>query len=63
LSPDEILPSGDPDVSAFVVVMAIGFLIGTAGHVYKSKTAVATGIAMIFLATVGLPLILYFGGE
>ncbi len=51
-------PSGDFRVEpeAFVALLLAGFLIGTLGHIYKSKTAVATGIAMIFLATVGIPL-------
>ena len=57
------VPSGDPDVSAFILVMGIGFVIGIGGHIYKSKTAVATGIALIFMATVGLPFILHFGGD
>jgi ABC-type Mn2+/Zn2+ transport system permease subunit len=57
------IPTGDPDIGAFILVMGLGFVIGTAGHVYKSKTAVATGIALIFMATIGLPLILHFGGD
>ena len=49
----------DPQPGPFIAVMALGFLIGTAGHIYGSKTAVATGIGMVFLATLGLPLALY----
>jgi hypothetical protein len=49
----------DPSLAPFIVVMLLGFLIGIAGHVYGSKTAVATGIGMIFLATLVLPLIMY----
>jgi hypothetical protein len=41
---------------AFIVLMGLGFLVGTAGHVVKSKALVAAGILMIFLATVLLPL-------
>jgi hypothetical protein len=63
LAIDLPVPTGDPDISAFIAVMAIGFVIGVGGHIYKSKTAVATGIALIFLATVGLPLLTHFGGE
>jgi hypothetical protein len=36
--------------------MGLGFLVGTAGHVVRSKALVAAGILMIFLATVLLPL-------
>jgi hypothetical protein len=46
------------DVSprAYIALMGIGFIVGTAGHVIKSKPVVAAGILMIFLATVLLPL-------
>jgi hypothetical protein len=39
--------------------MAVGFVVGAVGHVYKSKTLVATGIGLIFMATLGLPLGIY----
>jgi hypothetical protein len=48
-----------PSPTPFVVLMALGFLIGAAGHVYKSKTLIATGIGLIFMATLGLPLGIY----
>lgn len=53
-------PSGDfqVDPKHFIVLLLLGFVIGTLGHVYKSKTMVATGIAMVFLATVGIPIFL-----
>lgn len=41
---------------AYIALMGFGFLVGTAGHVVKSKVMVAAGILMIFLATVLLPL-------
>ena len=41
---------------AYIALMGIGFLVGVAGHVVRSKTMVAAGILMIFLATVLLPL-------
>ena len=51
-------PSGDFRVEpeAFVALLLAGFAIGILGHIFKAKTMVATGILMIFLATVGLPL-------
>jgi hypothetical protein len=49
----------DRDPLPFVALMALGFLIGAAGHLYHSRTAIATGIAMIFIATLLLPLALY----
>jgi hypothetical protein len=49
----------DPSPAPFVVLMAVGFLVGVTGHVYKSKTLIVTGIGLIFMATLGLPLGLY----
>jgi hypothetical protein len=49
----------EPDLAPFIVLMAIGFVVGVAGHVYRSRTAVAAGIGMIFVATVLLPLGVY----
>lgn len=40
----------------YIVLMGLGFLIGTFGHVIRSKPVVAAGITLIFLATVLLPL-------
>ena len=44
----------------FIVLFGLGFLIATAGHVYKSRTMVALGIMLIFLTTVAVPLALAF---
>jgi hypothetical protein len=41
---------------AYIALMGIGFVVGTAGHVVRSKALVAAGLLMIFLATVLLPL-------
>jgi hypothetical protein len=41
---------------AYIALMGLGFVVGTAGHVVRSKVLVAAGILMIFLATVLLPL-------
>ncbi len=50
--------SGDFRVSPtfFVVLLGLGFLVGTLGHIIKSRILVAAGILMIFAATVFLPL-------
>jgi hypothetical protein len=53
------LAAFDPSPAPFVVLMGLGFLLGATGHVYKSKTLIATGIGLIFMATLGLPLGLY----
>jgi hypothetical protein len=40
----------------FALLMGLGFLVGIAGHLYKSPLTVAIGIFLIFLATILLPL-------
>jgi uncharacterized membrane protein len=57
------LAAFDPSPVPFVALMAIGFLVGAIGHVYKSNSLIATGIGLIFLATVGLPLGIYLSGR
>ena len=39
----------------FVIVIGLGFLVGTVGHVFRSRILVAVGITLIFLATVLIP--------
>ena len=48
-----------PSPTPFVVMMAVGFIVGAVGHLYENKTMIATGIGLIFLATLGLPLGIY----
>ena len=48
-----------PDLLPFIALMGLGFVVGVAGHIWRSNTAVATGIGMIFVATLLLPLGLY----
>ena len=50
----------DPDPLPFIALTGLGFVVGVGGHLYKSRTAVATGIGMIFAATLPLPLGIYF---
>jgi hypothetical protein len=49
-------PFNELSPRAYIALMGMGFLVGTAGHVVRSKPVVAAGILMIFLATVLLPL-------
>jgi hypothetical protein len=51
--------SGTP----YFVMMIAGFVIGAWGHGMKSRFVVALGIALIFLATVLLPIALIATGE
>jgi hypothetical protein len=45
-------------ISPYLTLMLVGFVLGAVGHLYKSRLIVAIGIAMIFLATLLLPLAL-----
>ena len=49
----DLLPTS---ISPYLFLMLGGFVVGTAGHIYKSKFVVGLGIAMIFAATLLLPL-------
>lgn len=49
----------ETDPLPFIVLMGLGFLVGVTGHVYKSRSVIATGIGMIFAATILLPLGVY----
>jgi hypothetical protein len=61
---DFLSPGGGPDQSGdfqvsprfFLVLLGLGFLIGTLGHIVKSRTLVAAGILLIFAATIFLPI-------
>ena len=53
------MPKGDPSLGAFIVIMLIGFVVGTFGHIIKSRALIITGIVMIFMATIVLPLLIF----
>ena len=55
-------PFNDLSPKAYIALMGIGFIVGTAGHVVRSKILVAAGLLMIFLATVLLPLSAHVSG-
>ena len=48
-----------PSPAPFIALMALGFVVGVTGHVYRSRPLVAAGIGMIFVATLLLPLAIY----
>ena len=49
----DLLPT---TITPYLFLMLAGFVVGAAGHLYKSKVTVAIGIMMIFSATLLLPL-------
>ena len=52
--------SGEFEVSPtfLIVLLGLGFLVGTVGHIIKSRTLVAAGIVCVFGATVLLPVVI-----
>jgi hypothetical protein len=52
----------DPAPGPFIALMGLGFLIGTIGHIYKKPWLIGTGIALVFVATLLLPLGLHLSG-
>jgi hypothetical protein len=59
LNPDDgPEPSGDFRVSptSLLVLLGLGFLIGTVGHIVRSRTLQAAGVLLIFAATIFLPI-------
>ena len=59
LNPDDgPEPSGEFRVSPtfLVVLLGLGFLIGTIGHIIKSRTLQIAGMLLIFAATIFLPI-------
>ena len=56
------LPSQDvaTDPKRYLILLGVGFVIALLGHMTRTKTLIATGIALIFLATFILPLWFHF---
>jgi hypothetical protein len=54
-----VLFAFSPSPLPFIALMALGFVVGVTGHVYRSRPLVVSGIGMIFVATLLLPLALY----
>jgi hypothetical protein len=53
---DYDLPKLNPDPEPYLWLLALGFLIGALGHLFKVKAMIALGIFMIFSSTILLPL-------
>jgi hypothetical protein len=51
-------PSGEFRVSPtfLIVLLLLGFVIGTVGHIIKSRTLQIAGVLLIFAATIFLPI-------
>jgi hypothetical protein len=42
-----LIASGDPSATPYAVGMAVGFLVGTFGHVIKATPVILLGIVML----------------
>jgi biotin transporter BioY len=51
------------DPLPLLAVVVLGFVVGIAGHLYNSKTAIITGIALVMMGSIGVPLLLYLSGR
>jgi ABC-type uncharacterized transport system permease subunit len=49
-----VLAASDVPAAPVLAVMAFGVLLAIAGHLYGSKSVVATGLAILFLATAAM---------
>ena len=54
LTPDKSLQA---DPTPYLILFGIGFVVATFGHITRLKTLIATGILLIVLATVVLPIV------
>ena len=54
LTPDRSLQT---DPKPYLFLFGGGFVIATFGHLTQTKFLIALGVLMVFLATVGLPIV------
>jgi len=52
--------SAGTDPKRYLVLLGVGFVIAVLGHLTRTKTLIAVGLALIFLATLILPLYFHF---
>ena len=54
LTPDNAV---ETDPTPYLILFGVGFVIGAIGHLTRTKTLIALGVTMVFLATLILPLV------
>lgn len=52
--------SAGTDPKRYLILLGVGFVIAVLGHLTRTKTLIAVGLALIFLATFLLPLYFHF---
>jgi len=48
------LVAGSANLGAFAAVVGFGFLVGTIGHILRSRTMIVTGILAILMGIAGV---------
>jgi len=51
-----------PDPKPYIAIFGIGLMLAILGHISSSKTLIATGLLLIFMSTVLLPVGIYLSG-
>jgi hypothetical protein len=42
-----------------LVLIGLGFVVGVCGHILRNNAAIATGIGLVFVGSLVLPLVVY----
>ena len=50
-------------IGPYLAVIGVGFLIGTWGHLARSRVAIVIGIVLVFAATILFPLAVELSGD
>jgi hypothetical protein len=58
-----VLVVADASPLPALVLIGLGFVVGIAGHVVRNNVAIATGIGLIFIGSLLLPLAVYLSGR
>jgi hypothetical protein len=58
-----VLVVADASPLPALVLIGLGFLVGISGHVVRNNVAIATGIGLIFIGSLLLPLAVYLSGR
>ena len=58
-----MLTAADASPVPLLALIGLGFVVGICGHILRSRTVIVTGIGLIFLGSLLLPLLLYLSGR
>jgi hypothetical protein len=58
-----VLVVADASPLPALVLVGLGFLVGIGGHIARNNAAIATGVGLIFIGSLLLPLAVYLSGR